>query len=300
MSNKTLIISDIYSYKEMCYISKIIKENITNEITYLIISDKDEKKFDFNLPDGYLIKIDNPFNPYLKKEVINIINQIEPEIIVSTSSYEIKNLIATISVDLKCGLLTDCNMVYMEDGKLYAEKFAYGGNIIAKLVSNSNIKIITMNPVYEPDIFNQKYSLKEITLEKNNAVELLKKENPMDTIPLEFAKKVVGIGRGVREEDIPLVENFAKKINAAIGYTRPLIHQGIASQDHQIGITGKIISPKLYIAIGISGKVHHIRGIEQSEIIISVNIDPDAPIKKISDYFIICDYKQFIEKILKN
>ncbi|MEW6013317.1 MAG: electron transfer flavoprotein subunit alpha/FixB family protein [Elusimicrobiota bacterium] len=295
MNKKALIIIKENEEKELNRILNLLDQFVSERKTVVIsISEKgtEIKNKDF------LLKSDNFFNENITSELLKIIAEIGPQIIISSSSNEIKNLMAQIAIELKSGILTDCHSLILENGNLYAEKYAYGGDISARLISLSETKIITINASDNSsnELIEKKF--KEILVAKSSKIETISKEKKESELTPDKSDKVIGVGRGVRAEDISLIKKFASSIKAAVGYTRPLIHEGVANHDYQIGITGKIISPKLYIAIGISGKEYHIKGIEKAKTIISVNTDPNAPIKKISDYFICLDYKNFLQKIL--
>lgn len=295
--NKAVIILKPDEIKELAYIKNAIK-NYISDFRLIFISDEENIKVSYE--NSYLLKTNSYYNENIVTAIMEIIKDFNPDFIFSTSSYEIKNTVSQIAVKTESGVLTDCYRIETEDRKLYAEKYAYGGNIIARLVSDSKIKIITFSGSMPFDNSKYETNSQEIKLKDSSYVQIISKEKTDMELTPDSAEKVIGIGRGVKIEDIPLIKKFARSINAAVGYTRPVIYEGVASHEYQIGITGKIIYPKIYIALGISGKEYHIKGIEKSQKIISVNIDPDAPIKDVSDYFICSDYKKFIEKITMN
>ncbi|HOL62999.1 MAG TPA: FAD-binding protein, partial [Elusimicrobiales bacterium] len=248
MNKKALIIIKENEEKELNRILNLLDQFVSERKTVVIsISEKgtEIKNKDF------LLKSDNFFNENITSELLKIIAEIGPQIIISSSSNEIKNLMAQIAIELKSGILTDCHSLILENGNLYAEKYAYGGDISARLISLSETKIITINGSDNSsnELIEKKF--KEILVEKSLKIETISKEKKESELTPDKSEKVIGVGRGVRAEDIPLIKKFASSIKAAVGYTRPLIHEGVANHDYQIGITGKIISPMLYIAIGI-------------------------------------------------
>lgn len=295
MNNKILIItSSQKNYKSILY---SVYNKITNDIVSIFISSKQEliesKKI-------YFIQAE-PLNIYIIDEILNIIKTENPDIIITTSETDIKSLIARVAVNINSGILADVNEIKINNNKIEYFKYVYGGNYLAKLSIKTCPPIIIFKPLYsyiDKEINFENKTIEKIILHKDNSIEIINKTLDINKTPLENAKKVIGIGRGVRLDDIPLIEKFAKSINASIGYTRPLVHSGIADPQYQIGITGKIIAPDLYIALGVSGKDYHIKGVEKAKKIIAVNTDPYADIKKYSDIFINCDYRTFLDKIL--
>ena len=117
-------------------------------------------------------------------------------------------------------------------------------------------------------------------------------------IDLTSAEYIVSVGRGIgKEENIPLAENLAKKINAQIGSSRPIVDAGWLDHSRQIGSSGQTVSPKLYFALGISGAIQHLVGMKGSKNIIAINKDSNAPIFEIADYAVIGDVLEILPKL---
>lgn len=228
----------------------------------------------------------------LKRFVLEIL----PEFIFSSSELEVKSLLSQLASSLNVGLLSDITDIKVEgERKIFIKP--YVKDIYAELISKTTPTIATL-ALYERKKLDDNYLSKSQTLNIGWRYHIVRQDYEIKTEKrLEDASKIIGIGRGVKKEDLPLIKELAKRINAAVGYTRPVREEFDFDPSYQIGISGKTISPDLYIALGISGREHHIKAVLAKKII-AVNIDPEAPIKRYADYFICQDYKRFIEIVL--
>jgi electron transfer flavoprotein alpha subunit len=123
---------------------------------------------------------------------------------------------------------------------------------------------------------------------------------PPGGVDITAAEKLVGIGRGIKDQsNIPLIEDFAKSIGAVLACSRPIVDKGWLPSDRQVGSSGKTVKPKLYIAVGISGAFQHVLGMKSSDLIIAINKDPNAPIFSFADYGVVEDLFKIVPS-LKN
>jgi electron transfer flavoprotein alpha subunit len=212
--------------------------------------------------------------------------------ILAPSSTFGKNLMPKVATYLDVQQISDISNII--DGDIF-ERPIYAGNAIAKVKSNDNVKVITVRSTcFEPckiDANNVEVVKSEIELNNELNVNFVGYElSKSDRPELTAAKIIISGGRGMQNGDnFKLLEGIADKLGAAMGASRAAVDAGFVPNDWQVGQTGKIVAPDLYIAVGISGAIQHIAGIKDSKVIASINKDEEAPIFKFSDYGLVAD-----------
>jgi len=180
----------------------------------------------------------------------------------------------------------------------------YAGNAFATVKSNDKKKCITIRPTsFDP----APTSGGSAPIEKIDAVDIpniskfIKREETKSERPeLGTARIVISGGRGMQSgENFKLINAIADKLNAAVGASRAAVDAGYISNDHQVGQTGKVVVPDLYIAVGISGAIQHLAGMKESKIIVAINKDGEAPIFSIADYGLEADLFEALPKFLE-
>lgn len=237
-----------------------------------------------------------------------------PNVILIGVSHDGRDLGGRMSAAMNIGLAADCIDVFYDgqDDTLTWIRPAYTGKLFAKIQMTTRPQLATIREkifrASVPDATRQGHVIVEPIADGDipssyriTHVEALPQE--VLDLRLENAAIVVGAGRGVGDEQgMKKVQDFAENIGAAFGVSKPLVDNGWVPHDIQIGITGKKIAPKIYIALGISGAIQHKLGIQDAELIIAVNKDPDAPIFQFAHYGIVGDLFEampVLEKELK-
>ena len=202
-----------------------------------------------------------------------------------------KNIMPRVAVKLDVAQISDVISVESEDTFI---RPIYAGNALATVKSNDLKKVITIRPTSFDVVAKDGGSgiVEDLQFDSNKSHSEFvdREESKSDRPELSTARIVVSGGRGLQSADnFKLINDIADKLNAAIGASRAAVDAGYVSNDYQVGQTGKVVVPDLYIAVGISGAIQHLAGMKESKIIVAINKDEEAPIFNIADYGLSAD-----------
>jgi electron transfer flavoprotein alpha subunit len=202
-----------------------------------------------------------------------------------------KNLMPRVAGLLGIGQLSDITQII--DEKTFVRPI-YAGNALATVESLDHQKIMTVRTTSFASVEqnSQKVPIEnvECTFENKLALFIDRQLTKSDRPELTAAKIIISGGRGLQNaENFKLLERIANQLGAAIGASRAAVDAGFAPNDYQVGQTGKVVAPDLYIAIGISGAIQHVAGMKDSKVVVAINKDPEAPIFGIADYGLVGD-----------
>jgi electron transfer flavoprotein alpha subunit len=242
-----------------------------------------------------VIQIDSPhladhLAEPLALQILNVANGYTHLLAPSTANG--KNVMPRVAAKLNVAQISDITKVETPDT---FERPIYAGNAIATVQSNDNVKVITVRVTG----FDPSPSVGgAASIEKKDAVQGARKSafvsrdlTQSDRPELTAAKRVVSGGRGLGsgEKYQEIIVPLADKIGAALGASRAAVDAGYVPNDYQVGQTGKIVAPELYVAVGISGAIQHLAGMKDSKVIVAINKDPEAPIFSVADYGLVAD-----------
>lgn len=236
---------------------------------------------------------------YYSKSLVDLVGVIKPEILLIGATNQGRDLAPRVSAALGTGLTADCTGLDINDkGQLAATRPTFGGQLMATILCKTYPQMATVRPnvfkVNPQDSFVETEFIScpvNISYLKKN-VELIdfKKTVESEINDLDSAEIIVAGGKGLKnQKGFELLKQFADKIGATVGATRGAVEMDLAPATIQIGQTGKTVSPKIYIACGISGAIQHTVGMTGSEYIIAINNDENAPIFDIADTGIVGD-----------
>lgn len=249
------------------------------------------------------------YTEFFSKAAVDAVREIQPEIFLIGATNQGRDLAPRISTALHTGLTADCTGLDInEKGQLAATRPTFGGQLMATILCKNLPQMATIRPkVFKPASENIVKKAEIITMPVNldgleKKVEILefKKAIAQGLNDLDSAEIVVAGGRGMKNaQGFELLKKFADELGGTVGATRLAVEMGLATHDMQVGQTGKTVSPKLYIACGISGAVQHTIGMSASEKIVAINSDKNAPIFEIADYGYVGDVFEVVPQLVE-
>ena len=240
--------------------------------------------------------------------IVDLVNKVKPNIFLIGATFIGRSLAPRIASRLKTGLTADCTGLEIDpESKLLLQtRPAFGGNVMATIIcKNRRPQMATVRykimkraekvPGYEGEVVTLQFDPEKV----RDRVKVKKFVKEEAGVSLTEAEIIVSGGKGLGgPEGFKLMQELADLLGGAVGASRIAVDEGWISYPHQVGLSGKTVRPKLYIACGISGSVQHLAGMGGSDVIIAINKDPSAPIFKIADIGIVGDLYEIVPKLI--
>jgi electron transfer flavoprotein alpha subunit len=268
-------------------LKKIAEDLATRASKVLVVEDENLKNFNSI--------------PY-QKIISSLISKYQPPLLLMGHTAFGMDLAPSLSSEMGYPLVTDCIGLSFEESRLKAVRSIYGGKVNANVsLRESSGFIATVRPgVFSPKMPAEKRggiiiepSLLQGAIDAKKFIEYI--EAPLTGEDITQAEILFSVGQGIGgPEHIPMIEELAKNLGGAISCSRPVVDRNWLPKERQVGISGKTVKPKVYIAIGISGAFQHVTAMQGSETIIAINKDPRAPIFGVADYGIVDDFQNVI------
>ncbi len=280
------------------------------EITAILPGEADNPEELFHYGADRILHIDNPkLNNFLPEPwshaITRLIKKEDPDVFLAAADTTGRTIMPYIAGGIQTGLTADCTHLSLDprSGILYQTRPAAGGNILATIktvkgrpqmatVRPNSIKVGAADRERRGIMEKVPFDDKELT----SRLTFLKK-TPFDRTSddIQEAKTVVAGGKGLKKgSNFSMLEDLAQLLHANVGASREAVDKGWIGYPNQVGLSGKTITPELYMAIGISGAIQHLAGMQTAETIVAINNDPDAQIFSLADFGIVCDLFEFL------
>ncbi len=246
---------------------------------------------------------DDPYTQFLT----SLVKEIKPSIFLIGATSIGRSLAPRLATRLQTGLTADCTGLDIDsEGNLLQTRPAFGGNVMATILCTDHrpqmatVRYKVMKRAEKQPEYRGEVVFKETEDVVVDRTRILSVSTESEDVSLAEAQIIVSGGKGLgNPEGFRLIEELANALGGAVGASRLVVDDGWVPFKHQVGLSGKTVRPKLYIACGISGAVQHLAGMQTSDVIVAINKDPSAPIFKVADYGIVGDLYEIIPEIIR-
>lgn len=236
-----------------------------------------------------------------------VIEKLGPRFVVFSHTYQVRDFVPRLATMLRKPLVCDCVGFHAADGEILFTRQVFQGKI------NTDVRVLSESPVlvsfqagsYRADLAESGASPAPISAIEVDMTAVKARSEPQEkfqeakqAVDLTQAERIVAVGRGIKsQENIAMVRQLAEALGAELAASRPICDNEWLPMDRQIGSSGQTVSPKLYLAVGISGAIQHVVGMKNSQTIVAINKDSEAPIFDIADYGIVGDLFEIVPAI---
>jgi electron transfer flavoprotein alpha subunit len=235
----------------------------------------------------------------------HVVKTLEPSLVLIGSTRLGSEVSARLAQRLRVASASECLALETnESGDLVVERFVYGGRFVAKRVLRSAPKVAAVQVGrYEPltRAAERSGDIEEVAVDlPTPATRVIERKEPeRSEADIGKAEVIISAGRGLRsKDDLALLQSLARALGGELAGSRPLVEMQWISHDRQVGLSGRTVRPRLYVACGVSGQIEHIAGMRPSRTVVAINTSPDAPIHNEADYSIVDDLYQVIPALV--
>jgi len=244
------------------------------------------------------------FDPLTYKvNMADLIGEQAPSVVLFGATFTGKALAARVATALEAGLTSNCTALELQDdGSLLQSRPAFTGNFLAQVKAKTVPSMATVRyralEAGTKDDSRKGEVVNKPVKKVESSVKIIGKGD-VKAASIAGADVIVCAGRGLKKaEDFALVQKLADALGGVVGATRPLVDDGWITKDHQVGFSGTIVKPKLYIGVGVSGSPQHLAGMRESGTIVAINSDPSVALFRIADYAVVGDLYEVIPQVL--
>jgi len=309
MTGNILVIADLNGpnlkniTKETLTLGRQLADQAHGKIDLLLMGSdlkKAAKESSLYGPDTIFICENQSYSDYrpdiYKKVAQTFINSNHYTLILTGNTYQGKDLSIRLAASFGAPLSMDNTDITFSDGHVLVKKQSFGSKILSNFKLKGNRVFLTLKPNFVQPVTSDHIS--ELSLQNIDSSEsrytFIEKKISSEKTDLTESRVIISGGYGVGSEDFSKLETLADLMNGAVGASRSAVDSGWRPVSDQIGQTGKVVSPELYIACGISGAIQHFAGMMSSQVIVAVNKNPDAPIFQKCDYGVVGDLHEIL------
>jgi electron transfer flavoprotein alpha subunit len=259
--------------------------------------------------------VDHPglehFTPDVHSAILEkLVREFMPEVFIASATTYGRTVMPVLAAKIETGLTADCTGLDIDQdtGLLIQTRPAIGGNVMATIKTPehrpqmSTVRPRSKKPLAKDESREGKIVAKEypdeLYVSKVKFIEFIKDETT--ALPIQEAEIIVSGGKGLKvAKNFDLVHELADLLNGSVGASRQAVDMGWIPYSHQVGLSGKTVSPRLYVSAGISGAVQHIAGMSSADVVVAINNDPDAPIFKVCDFGIVGDALEILPILIE-
>jgi len=238
-----------------------------------------------------------------KQNLVTLISELNPAVVMFGATFAGKALAPRVAAALDLGLTSNCTALELQaDGSLLEVRPAFTGNFLASVKSSFAPAMVTVRYralEARPRNDSRKGEIIKREVERGESGVKVLGKGPAKEASIAAADVIVCAGRGLKKaEDFSMVRELADALGGVVGATRPLVDDGWISKDYQVGFSGTIVKPKLYIGVGVSGSPQHLAGMRESGIIVAINSDPSVALFRIADYSVVGDIYEIVPQMV--